>query len=89
MEHPISLGTQHLTLAELKVSSKPAKPKGKPGRKKKAAAVAIKDLDNDEDAQEKDGADTGGGNMHASPHLGASSCIIGLWEPAKTYSKMS
>jgi hypothetical protein len=60
VEHPINLGTQALTLAELKVSSKPLKPKTKPGRKKKAAAVAIEDLDEEEDGQQADAADAAG-----------------------------
>jgi hypothetical protein len=60
VEHPINLGTAALKLVELKVTSKPAKPKmGKPGRKKKIAAV-LEDLDDDGDAGPADGPDTAG-----------------------------
>lgn len=59
VEHPVHLGTAALKLVELRVTSKPAKPKmGKPGRKKK---VTVEDLDADEDGGgPADGADTAG-----------------------------
>ena len=45
MEHLVKVGTHAKVLEELKVTSKPAKVKGKPGRRKQK--VAVEDLDDD------------------------------------------
>lgn len=66
MEHPVNLGTTQTKLVELKVTSKPAKPKpGRPGRKKKLTAI-IEDLDEDCEGAPADGPETAGEPTHAS-----------------------
>jgi len=45
VEHLVKVGTHAKVLEELKVTSKPAKVKGKPGRRKQK--VAVEDLDDD------------------------------------------
>ena len=45
VEHLVKLGTHAKVLEELRVSSKPAKARGKPGRRKQK--VAVEDLDAD------------------------------------------
>ncbi|CAL8462796.1 g2329 [Coccomyxa elongata] len=60
VEHPVNLGTTWTKLVELKVTSKPAKPKpGRPGRKKKLNAI-IEDLEEDGEGAPADGPDTAG-----------------------------
>ncbi len=72
VEHPVNLGTTWTKLVELKVTSKPAKPKpGRPGRKKKLNAI-IEDLDEDGEGAPADGPDTGGEPTHA---VAAISCF--------------
>ncbi len=66
VEHPVNLGTAALRLVELKVTSKPAKPKpGKPGRKKKLQVVH-EDLDDDGDATMADAPDVAGSKISTS-----------------------
>ena len=58
MEHLVKIGTSARVLEELRVTSKPAKVKGKAGRRKQKAAV--EDLDDDvAEAEEQPGVAPG------------------------------
>ena len=58
VEHPLNLGMRALGLHELRVASKLVKPKGKPGRKKKAVL---------EDIAEEDAAEGGAPDPAGEP----------------------
>ena len=83
VEHLVKVGTHAKVLEELHVASKPAKVKGKPGRRKQK--VAVEDLDEDAAEPEEHAGDITSSSMHPRASAQCFFAIPALMSPANLH----